>query len=98
MRYRFHPEAEIEFIKAIEYYEDQERELGLDFSIEVYKTVERILENPESWSLISKFIRRALVSRFPFGILYHYKKANNQVLIISVMHLRREPEYWKKRN
>ena len=37
MNYSFHPEAEEEFNKAIDYYEEQQAELGLDFSLEVYK-------------------------------------------------------------
>lgn len=39
MNYSFHPEAENEFIKTIDYFENQQRELGQDFSIEVYNTI-----------------------------------------------------------
>lgn len=38
MNYSFHPEAEIEFIEAIEYYEEKESGLGYDFAVEVYST------------------------------------------------------------
>jgi len=58
MNYSFHPEAEIEFTKAIDYYEDHQRELGFDFSIEVNKTIHRIMANPESWTLVSRSIGR----------------------------------------
>ncbi len=97
MNFSFHPEAETEFIKAIQYYEEQERELGLDFSMEVYKSVTRILANPESWTKVSNSIRRILVQRFPFGVLYHYDSETDNVFIVAVMHLHREPGYWKKR-
>ncbi|WP_199535453.1 hypothetical protein [Rhodohalobacter sp. SW132] len=46
MNYSFHPEAENELTKAIDYFEDQQRELGFEFSVEVYKTVQRVKENP----------------------------------------------------
>ena len=39
MSYSFHPEAENEFLKAIDYYEDREEGLGFDFAIEVYSTI-----------------------------------------------------------
>ena len=94
---QFHPEAESEFRKAIDYFEDQQRELGLDLSIEVYNTIQRIKANPESWPKISNNIRRALVRRFPYGLLYHFNSESNQVTIVAVMHLRREPGYWKSR-
>jgi hypothetical protein len=54
MNYSFHPEAEEELIKAIDFYEEQERELGLDFSMEVYQTIQRVIANPKSWTKISK--------------------------------------------
>ncbi len=97
MNYSFHPEAEIEFTKAIDYYEDHQRELGFDFSIEINKTIHRIIANPESWTLVSRSIRRALVHRFPFGVLYHYNPDSDHTFIVAVMHLRREPDYWKQR-
>ncbi len=97
MNYSFHPEAEKEFIKAIQYYEEKERELGLDFSMEVHKSVTRILANPESWTKVSDSIRRILIKRFPFGVLYHYDSESDHVFIVAVMHLRREPGYWEKR-
>ena len=39
--FEFHPEAEIEFNEAIDYYERIEAGLGYDFAIEVYNTIER---------------------------------------------------------
>jgi hypothetical protein len=32
----FHPEAEREFLEAIDYYEEREADLGFDFAVEVY--------------------------------------------------------------
>jgi hypothetical protein len=72
MSYSFHPDAEIEFTQAIDYYEDHQRKLGFEFSIEVLNTIQRIIANPESWTSVSRSIRRALVLRFPFGVSYHY--------------------------
>jgi len=97
MNYSFHPEAENEFEKAINYFEDQQRELGYEFSIEDYKSVQRIKANPRSWTKVSETIRRILVERFPFGILYHYDQETSQIFIVAVMHLRRKPGYWKVR-
>lgn len=97
MNYSFHPEAEEEFMKAIDFYEEHQNDLGLDFSVEVHKTIGRILQNPESWTTLRPLIRRALVHRFPFGLLYHYDKGSKEVYIVAVMHLHREPGYWSKR-
>ena len=40
MNYSFHPEAESEFVQAIECYEEREESLGYDFAVEVYSAIE----------------------------------------------------------
>ncbi len=42
MTFSFHPEAEAEFNKAIDYYEEIESGLGFDFVIEVNSAIQRI--------------------------------------------------------
>lgn len=39
MSFTFHPEAEVEFNHAIEFYEEIEPGLGYDFAIEVYSAI-----------------------------------------------------------
>ena len=95
MRYVFHPEAETEFVKAVEYYEEREEGLGHDFAVEVYSTIERILAHPKAWPVIEEDIRRSLVRRFPYGILY--AEEGDEIFVVAVMHLHREPDYWKHR-
>ncbi len=95
MTYLFHPEAESEFLEAINYYESKEKGLGYDFAVEVYSAVERIIAHPLAWPIIEENIRRTLVGRFPFGVLY--SKIENEIYIIAVMNLNRDPEYWKVR-
>ena len=95
MTYSFHPEAEIEFNKAIAYYEDVETGLGYDFAVEVFSAVERAASHPETWPLMEEDARRCLVRRFPYGILYSVERSG--IYIIAVMHLHKEPDYWKNR-
>lgn len=97
MNYSFHPEAEQELTSAIDYYEDQHRDLGFSFAIEVLLTIRRITAHPASGTTISGRIRRLLINRFPFGVLYHFDEVRDQVFIVAIMHLRRNPDYWKQR-
>ena len=94
-KYSFHPEAALEFMESIEYYEECKKGLGYDFAAEVYISIQRILANPDAWQIIEKDIRRSLVRRFPFGILY--TKEENEIYILAVMNLHRDPDYWKNR-
>ena len=95
MTFTFHPAAVIEFTEAIDYYESCQKNLGYEFSLEVYETINRIIINPNAWQLMNDNIRRSLVNRFPFGILYVIR--NNEILILAVMHLHRKPNYWQNR-
>jgi len=95
MTFSFHPEAEQEFLKAIDYYEDKQSGLGQDFAIEIYSTVERVLAYPDAWPNIERDIKRSLVRRFPYGVLY--SKIETEIIIVAIMHLNREPDYWMTR-
>ncbi len=46
MTFSFHSEAEAEFLAAIRYYEDCERGLGYDFSIEVSAAISKYYRLP----------------------------------------------------
>jgi hypothetical protein len=95
MKYAFHPEAEVEFVAAIDYYEDYEPGLGYDFAIEVNSTLENILSFPKAWPILEDDIRRCQTSRFPYGIIYAIYE--DVLYVLAVMHLHRDPQYWKDR-
>ena len=95
MTFSFHPGAEKELLEAIDYYESYEVGLGHDFAIEVYAAIERAVSYPKAWPIVEGEVRRAQTRRFPYGILY--AKAVEGILILAVMHLHRDPEYWKDR-
>jgi len=44
---------------------------------------------------IDEGVRRVLVHRFPFAVLY--SESDERLFILAVMHLRREPDYWTHR-
>ena len=95
MNYSFHPEAEEEFISAIMYYEDRQKRLGEEFAREVYKAVKEIIIHPRMWPWFDENIRRRILNRFPYSILYSVDR--DEICILAVMHLHRNPDYWKSR-
>ena len=95
MRFQFHPAADAEFDRTVEYYERCQSGLGLEFAEEVYAAIARIIEYPDVWSPMSGNTRRCLTNRFPYGIIYRIK--NNSLHIIAVANLHRRPDYWKER-
>ena len=66
MTYYFHEEAEKEFNQAIDYYEECQPHLGVEFAEEVFQTIQRILKFPDAWQTLHQDIRRCLTKRFPY--------------------------------
>jgi hypothetical protein len=93
--YSFHPAAEAELNQAVDYYDECQKGLGLEFLKEMYRTVQNILAFPDAWLPLSASTRRCLSKRFPYGIVY--RVVGEEVFIIAVMNLSREPDYWKSR-
>jgi len=87
--------AQAEFAEAVVYYNAQRDGLGEEFAEEVQRTIARIREYPEAWSLLSRRTRRCPTKRFPYGIIYQIR--GNTLLIIAVMHLHRAPHTWRSR-
>ncbi len=95
MKWSFHPESEIEFHTAIDYYEECEAGLGEDFAIEVNTAIQNILAYPEAWPTQDGDIRRCLTNRFPYGVLYSIE--SDGIFILAVMNLHRNSDYLKNR-
>jgi len=78
--------------------ESSELGLGYQCAIEIVAAVERIKANPGMWPVLDHQVRRCLVHRFPYGVIYSVDEQRSQVLILAVMHLHRQPGYWSERS
>jgi toxin ParE1/3/4 len=87
--------AEEEMLEAAAYYASQAEGLGHNFLAAVQQAAARIVGNPRLGQIVRGDIRRRLLRRFPFGLLYRIDP--EEIVIIAVMHLRRRPEYWADR-
>jgi toxin ParE1/3/4 len=95
MNYYFHEDAESEFIRAVDYYEDCEIDLGLRFSEEVYAAIQRARDFPLAWGKIDSKTHRCLTDKFPYGVLYRIH--DDHIRIMAIMNLHCMPGYWLKR-
>lgn len=93
--YRFHPEALIEFEQAAQYFAERQPGLELRFIASIEATIARICEAPQRWRLYDSDIRRCLARVFPYAVLYSIEQ--DHILVLAVMHCRREPGYWQQR-
>jgi hypothetical protein len=96
MQFSFNPLAERELNDAAQYYELESPGLGTAFLSEVEHSWNGITEHPEAAPIVLGSIRRRLLRRFPYALLYSIRP--NSVRILAVMNLKRRPGYWSGRN
>ena len=77
--------------------ESSEPGLGYQFAIEIFAAVERIKANSGMWLILYDQVRRCLIHRFPYGVIYSVDEQKSELLILAVMHLHRQPGYWSER-
>jgi plasmid stabilization system protein ParE len=84
--------AKQELDDAVRFFELQTPGLGRRFRAEVKKAAIRITEYPEAWSIERGEIRKSLLHKFPYKLLYSIEK--DHIFIIAVAHQHRKPDYW----
>ena len=87
--------AEQEMFDAACYYEMQAPGLGADFLNKIELAFQDIATTPERWPIVRDTIRRRLIRRFPFSLLYRID--HDEIIILAVMHQKRHPSYWLPR-
>ena len=92
MKVLFSKPAQLEVDDAVTWYDTQSSGLGTQFLDDLDRTVRRIVAYPLSCQEIEPELRRGLLSRFPYGIIYGID--DDTIIIIAVAHLHREPRYW----
>jgi plasmid stabilization system protein ParE len=95
MKFRLHRAAEREVAEAIEYYDAQQAGVGADFAGEVARGIRQVLDHPNAWQRVERGLRRYRLHRFPYGLVYQVM--GNELVIVAVMHLSRDPGYWVDR-
>jgi toxin ParE1/3/4 len=89
---RFLRPAELEMLDSAKFYELQAQGLGLDFLDKIDSALQDIRRSPEQWPIVHTSVRRRLILRFPYALLYRI--GENEIIVQAVMHLRRRPDYW----
>jgi len=88
------PEARAELREAAHWYEAARPGLGVEFTLEVDRALERIAEAGRNFPTVAgtEDVRRVLLERFPYAVVFVV--GDNRATVISVAHGRRRPLYW----
>lgn len=95
MQVKFHPEADIELHKAIEWYAHKKLNLDSEFMYCVGEAISKIQRNPKMFPVALKNARKVMVRKFPYTI--YYEIGREKIMILAVFHSKRDPEDWQTR-
>ena len=89
------PEARDELVEAAKFYENREDGLGDRFLDEVASCLARIASQPSLGGAVTTVLRRRILRRFPFSVIYAHEQ--DTIVVVAVAHTSRKPGYWKGR-
>ncbi len=95
MRGLLHPAADDEFAVAVRYYAGIDSDLGIRFYREIERLMADVCAHPERFRMFDPPTRRHFSAQFPYAVIYVEKP--DCVWIVAVMHMKREPGYWRER-
>ena len=95
MQIRFQSEAEAELAEARVWYGLQRDGLDAALMRRIDETLRRIVEAPNTYPLVYRQLRRAVVRQFPFAIFY--EPTPDEIRVFAVYHSRRDPKRLKSR-
>ena len=88
--------ARAELIDAQDWYENEVPGLGRRFRAAVDTVIERMSANPRLFPVVHKNVRRALLRRFPYALMFVIE-ADETLTVIACFHGSRDPSHWQKR-
>jgi plasmid stabilization system protein ParE len=89
-------EAEAEIQEAYDWYEAQRPGLGDEFLAAVRQALAAVERSPRQYPIVRGKVRRALLSHFPYSVLYLAEPENT--VVIACFHGKRDPRRWYSRH
>ena len=93
-------EASAELAEAAAWYDEQRQGLGSAFLDAVEEVLSAVAERPASFPQLERpsepLVRRALVQRFPYALVF-VELGGGESRVIAVAHAKRDPRYWIQR-
>jgi plasmid stabilization system protein ParE len=91
MRVEYHPLTVSDLNNAVEYYNQQRAGLGDELRTEVYSAIERACASPFQYAVVQRGLRRCLVHRFPYAVLFRIV-GEDVVRVLVIRHHRRHAD------
>lgn len=94
-RLSFNALARQELREATAFYNKETPALAHAFLDEVEYALTQVRDFPHSCPLLSRTVRKKVLRRFPYNILYSVR--SEEIRILAIAHQKRRPFYWRGR-
>ncbi len=91
----FRPEIRDELDEAYNWYEQKKVGLGDEFLDCIDELLDRICLMPQSYPIVYRDVRRAIIKRFPYAI--YYRLVSSRIIVTAIFHSHRNPKSWQRR-
>ncbi|MGB6295238.1 MAG: type II toxin-antitoxin system RelE/ParE family toxin [Rivularia sp. (in: cyanobacteria)] len=92
----FRPLVRDELDEAYNWYENQQSGLGEDFLDSIDDKLNSICLLPQSYPIVYRDVRRAVVKRFPYAV--YYRIISSRIIVTAVFHSSKNSTGWQKRS
>ncbi len=92
---RFHPAALEDAEEAAAWYAERSVRAAVRFLDELDRVIDVISRSPETFPVFDAGLRRAILRRFPFYVVFRADAAS--VVVLAVAHGKRRPRFWRDR-
>ena len=94
-RLQLHDDADLELNEAADYYDLKSPGLGRVFLDEIDGGFARIRRYPHAAPEVAPDVRKLVLGKFPFTIIYSVRP--DLIRILSIAHQRKRPYFWRNR-
>lgn len=92
MRLEYHPLSASDLNEAVAHYNQRRAGLGDELRVEVYAAIDRVCINPCQFAVFARGVRRCLVHRFPYAVLFRLVDPET-LRVLVIRHHRRHPNF-----
>ncbi len=85
----------MEIADAAVWYENQQSQLGDRFLVAVREAASTAASSPEMYARVRGALRRVLVHRFPYALIF--RETGDELLVVACYHLHRDSGVWESR-
>ncbi len=79
------------------WYKEQQSGLDIQFAYSIKSTILFVKRNPFAFAVRYRNIRVAFPKKFPYGIHFYIDENNEQIVIVAIIHNKRNPNLTIKR-